>query len=330
MLVIMPAHSSLALARWLPLLLAACSPTIEPPADTETSSTTAATTAATEPAASTGPGMTNTSGLTVTTSGADSGSSTDDGEVLFLLRPDGSCAPPGTVGGPSPRCSFECDVSQQDCPRGEKCMPWANDGGNAWNASRCSPIDPMPVPPGGACTVEGSGVSGIDDCALGSMCWGVDPRTLQGTCLEFCDPLRQPSQTCAAPTTCVSLNEGFVPVCLTPCDPLQPAACPADAECRNLDVDGGFYCLPSVGGEVMGSSRDCDAATCSPAQLCVDAELLSACEAGSCCTGLCDTNDPEADAQCAALDPALVCVPFYEPGAAPAGLEPVGVCILPM
>ncbi len=32
----------------------------------------------------------------------------------------------------------------QDCPEGEKCMPWANDGGGSWNATRCSPLDPNP------------------------------------------------------------------------------------------------------------------------------------------------------------------------------------------
>jgi len=319
----MHARSSLALARWLSLALAACSPTPpDAPADTEPGSTSATT-----DAPGSGPGMTSTSGAT---SGADTSSSGPaDTGVDFLVPGDYVCMEEGLGGGMMVRCTFECDVSQQDCPAGDKCMPWANDGGEVWNASRCSPIAPEPVPPGGTCTVEAAAVSGIDDCALGSMCWAVDPATLQGTCKEFCDPLRMPSETCAAPAQCVPLNSGEVPVCVAPCDPLQPA-CPEGEACRHVEDENDFYCLPLVGGHVEGSSQHCAAATCLPAELCVPAAALGACEAEQCCTALCDTSDPGADAQCAALDPALVCVPFFEPGAAPAGLEAVGVCIVPM
>ena len=37
-------------------------------------------------------------------------------------------------------------------------------------------------------TALGSAVSGVDNCAQGSMCWGVDPETLEGECIAFCDP----------------------------------------------------------------------------------------------------------------------------------------------
>lgn len=326
MLPIMLARSSLSFTRWLPLVLVACSPSVPVPSgDTEPGSTSA-TTEVEVPG--TGPGMTSTSGAS-STSGADTTGTASSG-IDFIVPGDFACVHEGPGDGLSPRCSFECDVSAQDCAPGDKCMPWANDGGEFWNASRCSPVAREPVPPGGTCTVESSAVSGVDDCVQGSMCWAVDPRTLQGTCTEFCDPLRLPSTTCAAPTQCVSLNDGYVPVCLAPCDPLEEAACPAGAECRTVANDGGFYCLPLVGGEVEGSSEHCFSTTCATSQVCVDAELLSDCLAFGCCTDLCDTNDPDADAQCAGLDPMLVCEPFYAPGGAPAGLEHVGACILPM
>ncbi len=324
----MPARPATLLPWWLPLALAACGPSIDPSTYPETSetSTTSPPISTPEPTGSTGLGTTTTSETTGTT-GLDTGAST--GEVLFIVPGDYVCSGTALEGGLSPRCIYECSVTAQDCPRGEKCMPWANDGGNAWNASRCSPIDPMPVPPGGECEVEGSGVSGIDDCALGSMCWGVDPRTLQGTCVELCDPRREPSTVCSAPTECMSLNEGYVPVCLLPCDPLQSDACPVDAECRHVADDGGFYCLPSVGGQVLGSSQHCDDTTCTPTQLCIDSVALGTCEADRCCTELCDASVPEGNALCAAVDPALACISFYEVGTAPAGLEHVGACILP-
>lgn len=86
--------------------------------------------------------------------GGDDGAGEDGAGTggLFLSEPDGG----GT--------GFECDVFAQDCPPGEKCVPWANDGGGVWNATRCSPVDDDPAAPGEPCTVEGGPTSGIDDC----------------------------------------------------------------------------------------------------------------------------------------------------------------------
>ena len=49
--------------------------------------------------------------------------------VDFLGFPDGGTEP------------TDCDIWAQNCPRGEKCMPWANDDGYGWSATRCTPID---------------------------------------------------------------------------------------------------------------------------------------------------------------------------------------------
>jgi len=323
----MHAHP-LARTSWLVALLAACGPTVDPPTESGAGSTTSIT-STTEPI-TTSPGLTSTSGTSLTGVDSDSGSSSESG-VLFLLPGDFVCVQGGSVpSGFSPRCLFDCDLLAQDCAVGEKCMPWANDGGEVWNSSRCSPVAPDPVPPGGTCTVEGSAVSGVDDCELGSMCWGVDPETLQGTCIAFCDALRRPSQICDDPALCMGFNDGNVPVCVTPCDPLQDDPCPDGEACRLTQGDGGFYCLPLVGGHVEGSSQHCEDATCLPSQLCVPGGSLGACEAASCCTDLCDLGDPGADAQCAALAPTQACVPVYAPGEAPMGLELVGVCAVPM
>jgi hypothetical protein len=329
-MITMHARRSLTLACWLPLALAACPTTPpDPAAGTETGTTSATTEAAT-----TSPGVTSTSGASITTGADTSGSgssgsgSSDTG--TFIMKPDGCFAGDPELGWSSHCIQIVCDVGLQDCPRGEKCMPWANDGGDAWNSNRCVALMPDPVAPGGTCTVEGSAVSGIDDCEEGSMCWGVDPETLQGTCIELCNARRFPSTTCVEPTECIALNEASVPVCLSPCNPLQPAACPDGEACRYLEGDVGFRCLPLLGGHVQGSSQHCDDATCSPSQLCVLAELLGTCETASCCTELCDLGDPGADALCAAIDPLLACEPFYEPGGAPVGLELVGVCSVPM
>ena len=51
--------------------------------------------------------------------------------VIFILPDDGGTG------------VFECDLWGQDCPDGEKCMPWASNGGT-WNATRCSPVVDSP------------------------------------------------------------------------------------------------------------------------------------------------------------------------------------------
>src|SRR5690606_7229360 len=74
---------------------------------------------------SSGPGHTSHS----TTDAADETGTTsaDETGVVFLNRPDtGSTA--------------ECDVFAQDCPPGEKCTFWADDGGSSWNALKCVPV----------------------------------------------------------------------------------------------------------------------------------------------------------------------------------------------
>src|SRR5262249_37235710 len=68
--------------------------------------------------------------------------------VDFIFDPDGGSDDGG------------CDPWAQDCLRGDKCMPWANDGSNRWNDVRCSPAGSGQL--GDPCTVEGSSVSGLD------------------------------------------------------------------------------------------------------------------------------------------------------------------------
>jgi len=138
---------------------------------------------------------------------------------------------------------YECDVFMNDCVQGEKCMPWANDGGEIWNASRCSPIAPDPGSPGDPCIVEGSAVSGIDTCVLGSMCFYVDPETNEGSCVEVCSN-SEDAPVCLE-GTCLVQFEGALPLCFETCDP-KVASCAKDEACEPvsdeaLDTD---VCVP--------------------------------------------------------------------------------------
>jgi len=265
----------------------------------------------------TGPGMTSNATEGGSETGADSGSSGPG--VVFLLEPDG--------GG----VSFECDIFAQDCPEGEKCMPWANDGGGAWNATRCSPISDNPGQPGDECTVEGSGTSGIDTCDLGSMCWDVDPKTNVGTCVAMCTG-DESNPICEDPdTSCAIANDGAIVLCLPACDPILQD-CPEGQAC--YPIQDAWSCAPDASGETGVYGDACEFINvCDPGYICLDASTVpagEACEgAGGCCTAVCDLMDPQGDAQCEGAAGGQTCQPWYEEGNAPPGYEDVGACALP-
>jgi hypothetical protein len=285
-------------------------PTTTPSEEDGDSSTGTPLTTGIDPTGGTTP-MTSGATEAGTTSGADSGSS--DG-VVFLVEPDG--------GG----VAFECDLFAQDCPEGQKCMPWGNDGGT-WNATRCSPIQDNPGQPGDECTVEGGAASGIDSCALGSMCWDVDPKTNTGLCVAMCTG-DEANPICENPdTTCSIANDGAIVLCLPVCDPILQD-CPEGQACYPVAED--WVCGPDASGEMGGYGDPCEFINvCDPGLMCLDASATPNCMAAGCCTEVCDLSDPAGDGQCTGAPDGQTCQPWYEEGAAPPGYEDVGACALP-
>jgi hypothetical protein len=206
-------------------------------------------------------------------------------------------------------------------------MPWANDGGSSWNATRCSPLDPNPGQIGDPCTVEGSGVSGIDNCDIASMCWDVDPETNMGTCDAFCSG-SEANPVCEDPaTSCVNANNGTLILCLPSCDPLLQD-CPEGQACYN--VNDTFACAPDASGETGVFGDACEFLNvCDPGLFCANPEAVPDCASGGCCSPFCDFSDPEASAACPGAAGGQECVAWYEEGQAPPGLEDVGACALP-
>ena len=287
----------------LVLLLVACGPRIESdPADHSDS-----TGGSTSPGPMTSPTTSSTaSTTTATTLPPDPSTTTDDstsdgdGSTFIVL--------PGTT---SVTClsPCECDVIDQDCDPGEKCVPWANDGGELWNANRCVAVDPDGSAPGEPCTVEGSGVSGIDDCDASSFCFNVDADTLQGVCVPFCagteaDPL------CPRGTQCMHTNEGTIAVCLPTCDPLAPTC--GDGEGCYL-VGDTFHCL-RVGAPVY--DHGAQVASCEPGSISIEPGSQSFCDPKGdvCCSPLCDIDMP-------ACAPPTQCISLWETGGNP------GLCL---
>jgi hypothetical protein len=195
--------------------------TTEPPTTVATVTTEPPTTVATvttEP-----PGTASSDTL----DSGDTGARCSD---AFLFDPD--CPDMGAA-------NLECDVFAQDCPEGQKCTAWADDGGDAWNATKCAPVAETPGAPGDACLVEGSAVSGIDDCDRGAMCFFVDPDTAAGTCTRLCSGTPD-APVCSQGTTCVLSNAGVLNLCLQTCDPDAPT-CPQGQTCQ--PTTAGPVCL---------------------------------------------------------------------------------------
>lgn len=311
---------------WAPLAVAiACGPSLGPsPQDMDAGSDSTS-----GGAVPSGPGMVpgDSSGeppppATSTTDVTTASDSSDSTGNAFIEDPTGcgQVAPDGSTW----HCTYTCDVIAQDCPSDEKCAPWANDGSQVWNSTRCSPIPPEPVPAGGACTVEGWPASGVDDCEQSAFCWEVDPRTLTGTCQTFCDGTDP--DACDPSSVCAQLNDGVAPVCLSQCNPLDPVACAEGEVCRAEPADGLPVCVTADSASISGADGSCADDVCGPDALCASDDVLPSCDSFECCTPWCDLDDPAADESCASAVSGTSCSPYFV-GVAPEGLESLGVCL---
>lgn len=166
--------------------------------------------------------------------------------------------------------TIECDVWSQDCRAGSKCVPWANDGGQTWNATRCSPLADDPREVGEGCIAEGSAYSGIDDCVLGAVCWDVDDATLEGTCVAQCGG-SEAAPECTDPLSCFIANAGVLTLCLPTCDPLM-SDCPPDEVCAPSDE--GHFCLPDASGAGGPHGDGCPLDAPGPGLMCATASVL--------------------------------------------------------
>jgi hypothetical protein len=229
-----------------------------------------------------------------------------------------------------------CDVFLQDCPEGEKCSAFANDGGTAWNDAKCVPIMENPGQPGDPCTVEGNGVSGIDNCDLGSYCWDVNPEDNTGFCAALCGGSPE-APTCDSGFLCAVVNMGVLNLCLEACDPLQQDCDMGDDLCLQSPAGDGFLCVLDASGEEGQQHDPCMFAnSCDSGLLCLVNTAATECSPDSmgCCEPFCDLEAADKDAACWTTAPEMMdngqdCVPFFEEGTAPPGFENVGVCAIP-
>lgn len=303
------------------VLLAACGPAVNVDDGAQTSSTTGD-----GPGSTAGPTTTPTSTSADTTVGTSVG--TTDPTTVSTTGDPTIDPTDDDVTTEDPGCAFigcddfggddggSCDVWAQDCLPGERCMPWANDGTMYWNSVRCSP-DLGEAEVGEACMVEGSAVSGIDDCPLGAMCLFVDPATNLGECVANCEGSWENPQ-CADPNAvCQIAFDGVMINCLPSCDPILQDC--AQGACYS-DLQGTFACGPTYGDGLAVGEPCYTPWDCTTGSTCIDQDLLPDCVDVTCCSAFCDLTMPDTCSE------GLSCTPWYEEGQAPPGLERVGIC----
>ncbi|MBL8946957.1 MAG: hypothetical protein JNK45_27545 [Myxococcales bacterium] len=299
------------------LLLVGCGPAVRVDADTSSTgeaSTSTSFTTTLEPTTSSTTSGTSTSTTSTSTVGEVTTASADESSEghLFIMVPDGGPCFTHCV-------DIQCDLWSQDCPDGSKCAPWADDGGDQWNASECIDLDPTPAQPGEPCTIAGAPASGDDDCDISALCWDVDPGTGLGTCVPFCGG-SEANPMCEGDTSCWIANDGVLILCLPTCDPLAPTCGDGSSCVANGDA---FFCLPS---ERVAQAYDAACEEwlgCGTGLVCAGAGSTPNCDA-SCCTALCDLATP----MCPDQDAGQSCVPYFAAGTEPPGLENVGVCLV--
>jgi hypothetical protein len=257
----------------------------------------------------------------VGTSGPET--SADGSSASTESAPDLGDWPPGFIRPPdAASASNECSVFRQDCPRGDKCMPWSPSGDSTWNGTRCSPIAPDPRQQGEACTVEDSGFSGVDDCDIASMCWNVDRETSTGYCVSFCvgsenDPF------CLEPNHHCSTNgEGTLILCLAHCDPLAQD-CNREEGCWG--VHDQFVCAPDASGGMGAYGDPCESINvCDPGLFCAPAGAVPDCASSGCCSPYCALDQPNT-----CPGEGQECLAAFDPSLTPPGYENVGLCAVP-
>lgn len=211
----------------------------------------------------------------------------------------------------------ECDIWAENCPNGQKCMPYATNG-SSWDAVKCVPVMGNDTP-GQSCTVEDSGVSGLDSCVEHAICFGVDADTMTGTCVGMCTG-SEDNPSCPGDLNCSISNMGVLILCLDGCDPLTDS-CASDEVC--VLNGGSFVCVIDASGTEGQQNDGCEFLNaCDPGLACLDPSSVSTCQQNliGCCTEWCDVN---VAGTCAA---GLDCIAAFEEGTAPVGYESIGFC----
>lgn len=215
-----------------------------------------------------------------------------------------------------------CDIWKiDDCPEGEKCIPYAM-GGGSWDALKCIDLDENPKLLGDECSAPLGGAGGQDDCDVGLFCYYIDSETNMGTCIAHCGGTPT-SPTCEGNTVCTIVNDGVLTLCRPSCDPVSQDCEPTGSACWQATGTNGFTCIIDASGDTGAYGDACEYINaCDPGLACADAAAVPDCTGNGCCTPFCDLNEPN---NCPGVG--QTCEAYYE--TPDPGWEHVGLCVLP-
>ncbi len=216
---------------------------------------------------------------------------------------------------------FECDVFDQDCEVGEKCVPMIVLDETSL-ATKCVPVQGDGAW-GDPCEVVGEEAPGVDNCAFGHLCWYLDDAGA-GTCIAMCTRDRGEA-VCTDGFECVShADVGVFWLCKPSCDPLMQD-CSSGDTCVMEAYD--FVCVPDTSGEEGQANDVCESwGDCDPGLACVANVVSVACDVQHqrCCTPFCELPDGSCP------NPDQACLPWYSDGdLVPPGEEDIGLCAIP-
>ena len=268
-----------------------------------------------------GPGQVEPDGVSTTSPSSETDPSTTEtgADPSTTSEPNPTTMGPDFVPESDDTVFYDCDSFLQDCPEGEKCVPYGSTG-SQWDAQKCVPIlGDQGV--GEPCVYDGV-VPATDDCDASSYCWNAMEveGELVGTCHALCTGSHD-APMCPPGSNCSINGDGTITLCIPTCDPLAQD-CEAGLGCYWSGTD--FSCIFTTedipAGEPCGYFNDCMGGN-----LCVNTEDLPACEGSACCAPYCDLD--LGDGPCAVL-PGTSCVAFFPEGTAPDDYEHIGVCIV--
>lgn len=174
----------------------------------------------------------------------------------------------GFVGGcgPDEKCNYVVDP--EFGPTG-RCVPLLGEGRA-----------------GEPCTVTGES----DSCESGAVCWAIDPQTQVGLCTNYCTAYL----TCDDEAkVCLVGEDGVLALCLDPCIPTEPDACPPGWGCYD-SPSGRWGCDRDYSGQGGAHGRPCECVNCcDPGLICLPAALVDRPEcmlegATGCCAAVCE------------------------------------------
>jgi hypothetical protein len=217
---------------------------------------------------------------------------------------------------------LNCDPWEQDCPAGLKCMGYTDDG-DFFTGTKCTPVVENAGVAGDECYADGGWSTGVDDCALGHVCWNINPETSIGACEPLCTGSPEAAGCPDQGDVCVFWVPGLVHVCLQGCEPLIQD-CPVAQLC--LPSGEQFVCKLDYSFEEGQEYDPCQFSNgCDPGLLCASSVEAVECDQDSpyCCLSMCDLDDPV----CTGMG--SVCESIYGDEEPPPAFANVGACGLP-